>query len=155
PVSALELWIPATERGWFTAKTGTDGAFAFALRQRWEGPDRWHIELPHNRPDLEWLADGGEFAWGRQDLRLVARRRAPATLQPEVVDDHGAPVEPFGASCWPDPWRSGGTPQLSSVAPEHHDAGRCTLANLPPGPARVSVFGDAAHSERAEIPIDL
>jgi RNA polymerase sigma-70 factor (ECF subfamily) len=157
PVSGLQLWIPIPDVGDFTAKTGADGAFAFAVRHLWEGHDRWHIELPKNRPDLEWVADGGELAWGRQDLRLVVRRRAPATLQLEVVDERGAPVETFGASCWPDPWRlrSGEMPQLRGVAPVRHEGGRCTLADLPPGPAFASVFGGAAHGERAEIPVEL
>lgn len=158
PVEDVELMLPVPSgNGYLPARTQHDGTFVVYLPKAMSGEGRWHVELPANRTDLEWIDRGGALAWGRQDLWLVVRRRALAALRLEVVDANGAPIEHYGANCWPDGWalRSGDMPNVHRVPSELHAGGVCTLARLRPGPARASVFGDAPLGERAELPIVL
>ncbi|MGE3174358.1 MAG: sigma-70 family RNA polymerase sigma factor [Planctomycetota bacterium] len=160
PVEGLELRLPTPGNRWsgfVTATTADDGSFLFGRRTRWEGEDRWRFELPPTRTDLEWLDDGGTFAYGAQDLQLVVRRRAPTALRLEVTDARtGAPIERFGASCWLDTWRHGhGTPRFRAEPATTHPAGRRDFADLAPGHYRVSVFPEAPYAERTELAIEL
>lgn len=153
----VELGIRATRYGYHIATTRLDGRFLWAMAAlSSEQPVR--IELWGDRPELEWVHDGGEIAWGTHDLQLVVCRRPPAKLRLEVVAaETGQPVESFGAVCWRDPWAPGShaQPDFKRGAIASRPGGAAAFGDLAPGAWFVSVFPPAPWAERAEMPIVL
>lgn len=158
PVADLELHLP-TPGGYtyITANTRTDGTFFFGKKVPPEGETEWHLELPNSRTDLEWLDNGGVFAWGTNDLELIVRRRTSAALRLEVVDAAtGAPIELFGARCSPDPWQQvGGSPNFKAEPLAEHAGGVRVFEQLRPAPYRISVFGPDQYSAATWLQANL
>ncbi len=157
PVPDVELQLPVPgSYGYYPVRTASDGSFLFAINKPWESGGTWRFRLPKSRRDLEWIDDGGELTWGADDLRLVVRRRAPATLRITVIDAVSRePVEWFGASCWSDTFRHGASPQLKGQPVRSHPGGVREFEDLMPGGAMVSVFPAEPYGDRGEIPIEL
>jgi len=158
PLPGIELGMRMPGGGYLTATTRSDGRFLWGQKVTPLASVREHIELRGEHPELEWVDDGGEVAWGAHELRLVVRRRAPATLQLEVVDaTTGLPVESFGARCDPDRWRGMRCPpsKRTPVASEHHEGGVVTFAALVPGPYLVSVFCDGVLADCTDVEVQV
>jgi len=153
PVPGIELGMRMPSGGLLQATTRTDGRFLWALAVLPPGQVRERIELPDSCRELEWVDDGGEIAWGTHGLRLVVRRRAPATLRIEVFDAATQQaVEAFGAVC-KDTLGSGSAEQRR-VAVEHHAGGVATF-DVAPGAWYASVFPEEPFAESAEIAVQL
>ncbi|HEX6813253.1 MAG TPA: sigma-70 family RNA polymerase sigma factor [Planctomycetota bacterium] len=152
-VAGVELGMRAPNGGYFTATTRTDGGFLWASAALLPASVRERIELLADRRKFEWVTDGGEITWGTHDLRLVVRRRAPATLRLEVFD--GAtqqPVEAFGATCKDGVGSGSGERRRTAV--EHHSGGIATF-EVAPGLWYASVFPEEPFAESAEIAVQL
>jgi len=131
----------------------TDGLGRFELVRNVLDPPTVRLRLVQDPRDLVVVEDGGDLAWGAS-ARMVARRLPASRLRLEVVDAAtGAPVEKFGASCWPDAWtqRTAWPWQflLAAIATTH-PGGVAELDGLLPGAALVSVFPLPPYAEVGE-----
>jgi RNA polymerase sigma-70 factor (ECF subfamily) len=154
PVAGIDLGMPMPRSGTLQATTRTDGRFLWSVGALPPAATRERIELPRSKQgELEWVDDGGEVAWGTHGLRLVVRRRAPATLRLEVVDAATQqPVETFGARC--DAELGSCSAPKRRVAVERHAGGVATFA-VAPGTWYASVFPEPPFAESAELAVEV
>jgi RNA polymerase sigma-70 factor (ECF subfamily) len=156
PVADLTLELPLAGGGCWTADTDQRGAFLFGLRHAPDGrPQRFTLQLPRDRWDLQLVDGAGDFGWGANDLKLTVRRRQPASLRLQVIDGRsGAAVEDFGARCRRDLGGINGL-DLCAVAPVRHDGGIVQFDGLAPGVHRVGVFPRVPLAEVLELRCEL
>lgn len=158
PVRGVELALPLGI-GWSVTQSEPDGRFVCSFPPTFTAPADWHLTLWRSSTEFELLDDGGAAAPGRNDVRVVVRRRPRSSLRVAVVDADGEPVTRFGVRCWPDRWRlppgNGPRTEFTAVPASDHEGGVAELTDLLPGPCFVSVFPEQPFAEAAEIPLDL
>ena len=158
PLPDLDLEIPVGDGCW-PVTTRADGSFLHRLRKPPDGDPSFRLRLPQASIDFALVDDGGEFHWGRMDLKPVVRHRAAASLTLTVVDAAtGTPVPHFAASCRFDRWRVRGIPPAAAtqiLADDNHAEGRLRFDDLPPGPYRVTVVPGEPFPAAEELPIEL